>query len=161
MVEYIKQYVFSVCVSALVVTLIQMFLPQKGVSKVMKMAISVFFLSSLISPFLLDFDIDDEIEKYSLVTFEENTNLLEKTDEYIISQFELKIKELILTELKTIEVDPVNLEVKISKKLDESLYIESVKIFLTKNDMLYQTDVFFKVKSITLCEPQIYLSKVD
>ena len=160
--EYIKQYAFSICVSGIVATIMYMLIPSKSISKVLKTAISVFFLSSLLSPFLIDIDIIDEIEKYSVMSFEQDYKELENdTNRYVIEQFELKIKELILSDLKSLGVDPVNVTVSIDEDEIGNLFVSDVKVFLTQSDMRYQSDVFLRVKNITVAEPQIYLSKVD
>lgn len=159
--EYIKQYAFSICASALAATLCHMMLPNSNISKVLKTAISVFFLASLLSPFLIDFDILGEIERYTPITQgSQQEALQEETNEYVIQQFELKIKELILTDLKEISIDPVNITVTIKENAD-SLFVENVEIFLKPNDARYKTDIAIRTKNITQCQPQIYLTEVE
>lgn len=160
--EYVKQYAFSICVSALAATLCHMILPNSNISKVLKTAISVFFLSSLLSPFLADFDILYEIERYTpIIPSSQQQIIEEQTNEYVIQQFELKIKELILRDLKNIGIDPVNITVSIRENDDDSLSVENVEIFLSQNDSRYKTDVAIKTKNITQCQPQIYLTEVE
>ncbi len=155
--DYIKQYTFSICASGLFATLCYMILPNSNISKVVKTAISVFFLSALLSPWLLDFDILGEIERYTPINIiSEYKEIEEKTDEYIIKQFELKIKELILNDLKSINVDPVNLIVSIDEN-EEGLFVDNVKVYIQESNIRYKTDVAIKIKTITQCQPEIYM----
>lgn len=160
--EQIKQFAFSICSSAVVATLCYMILPNSNLSKVMKTAISIFFLSSLLSPWILDFDILDEIERYTPIDMNSQyREIEEETDKYIIEQFELEIKEIILSDLKTINVDPVNINISISKNVDETLYVDNVEVYLTKKDTRYKADVVLKIKNITQCQPQIYVTEAE
>lgn len=158
--EYIKQYALSICVAALVATLVHMLLPNSNISKVLKTAIGVFFLSVVISPFIMDFNILDEIERYTPITLDSEQEFVDKTEEYVIKQFEIKVKELVLNDLGDIGVDPVQLKIYIKKEIDNTVVVESVEVILRQEDTRYKADVALKIKKITQCEPEIFLTEV-
>lgn len=158
--EYVKQYALSICVAALVATLVHMLLPNSNISKVLKTAIGVFFLSAVISPFLMDFNILDEIERYTPITLDLGQEFVDETEEYVVKQFENKIKELILNDLNDIGIDPVQLKIDIYKENDGTVVVESVEVVLRQEDARYKTDVALKIKNITQCQPEIFLTEV-
>lgn len=158
--EYVKQYALSICVAALVATLVHMLLPNSNISKVLKTAIGVFFLSAVISPFLMDFNILDEIERYTPITLDLGQEFVDETEEYVVKQFENKIKELILNDLNDIGIDPVQLKIDIYKENDGTVVVESVEVVLRHEDARYKTDVALKIKNITQCQPEIFLTEV-
>lgn len=158
--EYVKQYALSICVAALVATLVHMLLPNSNISKVLKTAIGVFFLSAVISPFLMDFNILDEIERYTPITLDLGQEFVDETEEYVVKQFENKIKELILNDLNGIGIDPVQLKIDIYKENDGTVVVESVEVVLRQEDARYKTDVALKIKNITQCQPEIFLTEV-
>jgi hypothetical protein len=154
--EHIKQYAFSLCVCALISTLILMLIPKSNLSKVVKITLSVFFLSSFLSPFLWNIDLKSEIERYSPISFEEEYNKQYlKTNEYLINEVQLEVERIVLSELSNIGVQAIDVDIKIKNTNYQEFYIESVEIYLNKEDIKYQTDVYLKAKEVTGINPQI------
>jgi hypothetical protein len=154
--EHIKQYAFSLCVCALISTLILMLIPKSNLSKVVKITLSVFFLSSFLSPFLWNIDLKSEIERYSPISFEEEYNKQYlKTNEYLINEVQLEVERMVLSELSNIGVQAIDVEIKIKNTNYQEFAIESVEIYLNKADIKYQTDVYLKAKEVTGINPQI------
>lgn len=158
--ESLKQYVFSLCVAGVISTAFYMLLPEKNSSKIMKTALGVFFLCALVSPFLFEIDLSREIEKYSVMTFEdEYEQVRSEANEYLIEQFEIKVKELILKEIEKTGADPINVLIEISENEVGELVVKRTQIFLKKEDVKFQTDVSINVKNITDITPEIYFTQ--
>ncbi len=156
----LKQYVFSLCVAGVISTAFYMLLPEKSGSKIMKTALGVFFLCALISPFLFEIDLSREIEKYSVMTFEEEyEDVKSEADKYLIEQFEIKVKELVLKEIEKTGVDPINVLIEISENEIGELVVERTQVFLKREDVKFQTDVSINVKNITDITPEIYFTQ--
>ena len=158
--ETLKQYVFSLCVAGVVSTAFYMLLPEKSGSKIMKTALGVFFLCALISPFLFEIDLSREIEKYSVMIFEEEyEDVKSEADKYLIEQFEIKVKELVLREIEKAGADPINVLIEISENEIGELVVKRAQVFLKREDVKFQTDVSIKVKNITEITPEIYFTQ--
>ena len=53
MMQTLRQWCFSVCATAVCCGIVQILIPRSGLERILKMTVSVFFLTSLITPLLL------------------------------------------------------------------------------------------------------------
>ena len=82
MINFLSSWVKNLCLALIVVSILEMLLPNNKTKKYVKMVMGLYILFSIIAPFVensseLKFDIEDLYEKYST----ETSTISESTDQ--------------------------------------------------------------------------------
>lgn len=125
MVSFLSSWVKNLCLALIVVSILEMLLPNNKTKKYVKMVMGLYILFSIIAPFVensseLKFDIEDLYEKYST----ETSTISESTDQ---TSMDNRLNELYKEKL----------EKDIAQKLDEEGYIVeecNVKAHISNDD---------------------------
>lgn len=135
--EGIKNWVTVLMVSAVVGEMILLIAPPGNISKVLKIAVSVFFLGCFLTPFAT---LGNEgLEKFSFdyqSKVNSNTSALDETmQQQILDQFQKNIVQIISVNLDDLDVSAQKIEVAINMQEDTSIQMECINIWL---DSSYQ-----------------------
>lgn len=125
MINFLSSWVKNLCLALIVVSILEMLLPNNKTKKYVKMVMGLYILFSIIAPFVensseLKFDIEDLYEKYST----ETSTISESTDQ---TSMDNRLNELYKEKL----------EKDIVQKLDEKGYIVeecNVKAHISNDD---------------------------
>lgn len=125
MINFLSSWVKNLCLALIVVSILEMLLPNNKTKKYVKMVMGLYILFSIIAPFVensseLKFDIEDLYEKYST----ETSTISENTDQ---TSMDNRLNELYKEKL----------EKDIVQKLDEEGYIVeecNVKAHISNDD---------------------------
>lgn len=125
MINFLSSWVKNLCLALIVVSILEMLLPNNKTKKYVKMVMGLYILFSIIAPFVensseLKFDIEDLYEKYST----ETSTISESTDQ---TSMDNRLNELYKEKL----------EKDIVQKLDEEGYIVeecNVKAHISNDD---------------------------
>lgn len=125
MINFLSSWVKNLCLALIVVSILEMLLPNNKTKKYVKMVMGLYILFSIIAPFVensseLKFDIEDLYEKYST----ETSTISESTDQ---TSMDDRLNELYKEKL----------EKDIVQKLDEEGYIVeecNVKAHISNDD---------------------------
>ena len=125
MINFLSSWVKNLCLALIVVSILEMLLPNNKTKKYVKMVMGLYILFSIIAPFVensseLKFDIEDLYEKY----LTETSTISENTDQ---ASMDNRLNELYKEKL----------EKDITQKLDEEGYIVeecNVKAHISNDD---------------------------
>ena len=125
MINFLSSWVKNLCLALIVVSILEMLLPNNKTKKYVKMVMGLYILFSIIAPFVensseLKFDIEDLYEKYST----ETSTISENTDQ---TSMDNRLNELYKEKL----------EKDIVQKLDEEGYIVeecNIKAHISNDD---------------------------
>ena len=126
MIEFISSWAKSLGLAIVIVSILEMLLPNNKNKKYIRMVMGIYILFNIVSPFISNkdiFNIDDlEIEKYAM---EQETSSQLTTEEVDQTSMNKRIEELYIEEL----------EKDITQKLEEQGYkVESCKVKATISD---------------------------
>ena len=138
MMEGIKNWIIALMVAAIVGEILLMIAPQGNVSKILKVAVSVFFLGCFLTPFAalgsggmeqLSFDYQSGVNS--------NTSALDETmQQQTLVQFEKNIVQIAVVNLKDLDIPPQKIEAEVNMQEDNSIQIDCINIWL---DSSYQS----------------------
>lgn len=154
--ELIKNYALSLCMTLIAAGIFSMLIPGKSMEKVLKFAISLFFLSCLALPVLkgdVTFSFsDDDLPKWDTGYQEE---LEQKSDESFLKLCETNIAhELrLLLELKEVQSEKIEIDIHIDE--DRNITINKCDIYLAKNQDISVGDLSFYLQKETGIKPNI------
>lgn len=130
--ETIKAIGFSICITIVVTSIFSMLLPNTKLDKVIKFAISLFFLTGIISPFFssdLKFHVDIED-----VISNQNTTKLDQTFEtQFISAAQTNLESSIQRMLKKDGINVIKVEVLINKMNEDNISISKLMVYIDKD----------------------------
>lgn len=142
--ESIKLIGVSICITTVVTAIFSMLVPNTKFDKILKFAISLFFLAGLISPFFnskLNFHIDIEDIAYSDTNKTMEQNIKTEFLDLAVKNLEQSAYKL----LKNNQIDAKEVEIDINITQSESIEIESIKVlFEDKTDIKNTTDLVFR-----------------
>ena len=126
MIEFISSWAKSLGLAIVIVSILEMLLPNNKNKKYIRMVMGIYILFNIVSPFISNkdiFNIDDlDIEKYAM---EQETSSQLTTEEVDQTSMNKRIEELYIEEL----------EKDITQKLEEQGYkVESCKVKATISD---------------------------
>lgn len=131
--EGIRLIGISICITTVVTSLFSMLTPDSKLDKVLKFAISLFFLTSIISPFVnnkLDFHID-----ISDVTQNNNTmKLSQSVEKQFLSISKKNIENTLERILAKQSISVKKIEVLININEDNSISINKLMVYIDKKD---------------------------
>ncbi len=132
MMEGIKNWIIVLMVSAVVGEILLMVAPQGNVTKILKVAVSVFFLGCFLAPFAalgngdlekISFDYHNEVNSNSAV-------LDETMQQQTLEEFERNIVQIAAVNLRDLEISPQKIETEINMQEDHSIQIDCIHIWL-------------------------------
>lgn len=128
----IKSWIITLMAAAIAGEILLMIAPQGNVSKILKIAVSVFFLGCFLTPFAtlgsgglkdISFDYQGEVG--------ENTSALDQTmQEQTLKEFERNIVQIVTVNLRDIEIPAEKIEVEVNMLEDDSIQIDCIEICL-------------------------------
>ena len=132
--EAIKTIGMSICITLVVTSIFSMLVPDTKLDKVIKFAISLFFLTSLISPFFTS-DIKFRIDVDNLMPEKTVTSLDEATQTQFLSLATKNIESAVLRILKNDGINVQKVEVLVNKTEDSNISITKLMVYID-NDTL-------------------------
>ena len=154
--EAIKSWAFSISIAAVVSTITQMLVPKGNLEKVVKISLSVFMLSIIFSPFLLDVDFKMQSEDSFKIEIEDYTQTLElEMSEMIESQLSRQIEELIVAQLSGIDVHKAEVDVLIKAENANTAEVIAVEVKLDEEYKIKDTDIRYQIKNIVDCQTTV------
>lgn len=120
----------SICITTVITSIFTMLLPNGHLDNVIKFAITLFFLTSIITPFIdTDFNLD-----FNSLAKELSTQTSQTLEQEISNTFIDIAKSRIEEELKTLliqnNVDAKKVSIDINISNDDCIYIEKVKVYI-------------------------------
>lgn len=154
MIEQIREWAFAVCAAAAIGGLINIIMPEGGLSKTLKSVISVFFLCTVISAFTkIDFDIADfkinENKIYESKEFEEINSV---SEEYLEGELYKSVTEILEAE----EIYAKDILIKINISENGSIDINKFAIAFEQLEDPFKLEE--KIYNKTGIKPNIILS---
>lgn len=151
--ETLKSWAFSIAVAAVVATIAQMLIPKGNLEKMVKITLSAFMLSVMLSPILVKVDFaikpDDSFE----TKMDNYTKELEnQMSEMIETQLSQQIETLISSQLGEIGVSPTHLAVSVVADGANSAEIVEVEVRLKKDYKIKDADIRYRIKNIADCQ---------
>lgn len=157
--EPIKNWAFSLCITAVTATIVQMLAPKGNMEKVIRMTTRIFVLSVLVAPVFMNFDFKNYVDTtVELKTANYANQFSLAADEMLKKELSVQIGEMIKTELEKAEVFPNNVSVSMVS-VDGNLEIEHVRVILNSENKIKETDVRYHVGTIADCSVIIEYSE--
>lgn len=146
--ESIRFIGISICITTVITSIFTMLLPNGKLDNVIKFAITLFFLTSILSPFLnTDLQLDIKTFTNEIITPTNKSMEVEITQAFI-DIAKLHIEEDINSILHSNNINPKKIEIGINILDDTSIYIEKVKIFIDFID----DDTTYKIYDVITTE---------
>lgn len=152
--ENLKLIGTSLCITALLTSLFSMLIPKLKLKSTVSMAVSLFFLASLVSPFLsgnLKLSLPT-VFSYRSETPPPVSNAVSKQ---FLSLAESKLEANLTKVLQEMKINPKEIQVEINIDEDNSISINKLKIVLEKGDAERKDVVISKIKSETGVAPEV------
>lgn len=157
--EGIKLIGISICITAVVTSIFSMLVPNGKIDKTLNFAISIFFLTSLVSPFFnskLNFHVDltasDQEYAAKNIESEMNKQFLSIAERQLESSLEKSLKE------KNIFADKIDLSININA--DNSISINKVNVWLEKESENIM-EIYELIEEATGIAPQILIQRTE
>ena len=158
--EAIKSWAFSISTAVVVSTIMQMLVPKGNLEKVVKISLSVFMLSIIFSPFLIDVDFKIQSEDSFKSEIGDYTQALElEMSEMIESQLSRQIEELIVAQLSGIGVHKAEVDVLIKAENTNTAEVIAVEVKLDEEYKIKDPDIRYQIKNIVDCQTTVVYTK--
>lgn len=139
--EFLKQWAVSVCSCGIVATLFSALAPKGKMEKLLKIVISVFILTSLVTPFLSltksDFELITD-HKTGSITIEE---LQEKTNELTAKAMDKQLEDNIAQTLEASGYGGCAVTVHSLLREDGSYAIESINVQIPEKNSAHSSEI--------------------
>ena len=158
--EAIKSWAFSISTAVVVSTIMQMLVPKGNLEKVVKISLSVFMLSIIFSPFLIDVEFKIQSEDSFKSEIGDYTQALElEMSEMIESQLSRQIEELIVVQLSGIGVHKSEVDVLIKAENTNTAEVIAVEVKLDEEYKIKDPDIRYQIKNIVDCQTTVVYTK--
>lgn len=127
--ESLKYIGMSICITTVITSIFTMLLPNGKLDNVIKFAITLFFLTSIISPFL-NTDLKLDFKTFSEEIISTNASLEVDISDAFIDIAKLHIEENINKLLTENNINNKKISIDINILDDTSIYIEKVKVYI-------------------------------
>ena len=134
MMDMIRQWALSICVTVVAATIFSMLIPNGSMEKVVRFAVSLFFLVSLLSPFIggrIDWNIDFNTEAMEQ---QDTVPLQESIDRQMTTIVENRLEASVTQLLAGIDVEPEKIEIQVNVGEDNSICISRLVLRLGQKD---------------------------
>lgn len=122
----------SICITLIVTSIFSTLIPETKLDKVLKFAISLFFLTSIISPFFtekISFNVDFED-----IVLEQNALQMEQAvEQQFFSLAQKNIASTVERYLKNEEISVRKVEVFVNKTSDNNISISKLMVYIDEN----------------------------
>ncbi len=135
--EAIKTIGMSICITLVVTSIFSMLVPDTKLDKVLKFSISLFFLTSLISPFFSS-NINFKIDVDDLIPEQTQTRLEEATQNQFLTLAKKNIENSLVRILKNDNIKVEKVEVLVNKTKDSNISITKLMVYID-NETLNST----------------------
>jgi len=129
--ETIKAIGMSICVTLVVTSIFSMLMPDTKLDKVIKFSISLFFLTSLISPFITS-DIKINVDIDDIVLESKSTNLSQASQTQFFSLAEKNIQSALIRYLQNEDINVRKIEVCINKIDNNNISISKLMVYINR-----------------------------
>ncbi len=132
MMEEIKNWIIVLMVAAIVGEILLMLAPQGNVSKILKIAVSVFFLGCFLAPFaaLGDGDLEKISFDYQSGVNSNAAELDETMQQQTLEEFKNNIEQIASVNLKDLEISAQKIEAEVNMQEENSIQIDCISIWL-------------------------------
>ncbi|WMJ23025.1 stage III sporulation protein AF [Paludicola sp. MB14-C6] len=127
--EGIRTIGMSMCITLVVTSIFSMLIPDSKLDKVLKFAISLFFLTSIISPFFTS-KIDFGVDFNNMVMEQTNTKMDKAVEEQFFSLAQKNIASTLERYLKNEEISVRKIEVFVNKTADNNISISKLMVYI-------------------------------
>lgn len=149
--ESLKFIGISICITTVITSIFTMLLPDGKLDNVIKFAITLFFLTSIVTPFI-DSDLNLDFKSLTQeISLETNKTLEKELSNTFIQIAKSYIEEDINDNLIKNNIPIKKVSISINILSDSSIYIEKVKIYITSKE----EDNTEKINEIVLNEINI------
>ncbi|MEG0571352.1 MAG: stage III sporulation protein AF [Oscillospiraceae bacterium] len=136
--EALKSIGMSLCITAVATSIFSMLIPNSNLEKVIKFAVSLFFITGIVSPFIngnlkVDFNFDDITPPSSQTQFSQGVN----TQFLTIAQNNLQISITKILEKESIKTKKITVKINISEQ--KSISINKITVFV---DEKYKNEAY-------------------
>lgn len=135
----IKTYIFSICLAAIIASVVQMLLPSGSSSKVMKTLIAIFFLCVIIAPFSGTLKLENDLFVMNKPASFEMKTLSDAMYKQIEEAAAIKIKENINNSIMACNINNAKISIFMDTTASGRITISKVEIYLNKADMSRKT----------------------
>lgn len=149
----IQSWALSVCVSMVGAAVFSLLIPNSNLKKVISFTVSLFFLSSLLAPFAMQFREIDISEMTGLVS-NEQTALTKQAEEQVIEQTEESIKKQLyyIFEKNGYKVEDISINIDRTTLEQRSF---DIVIFVQKSQASQEKEIMEAVRMYTGVTPQM------
>lgn len=151
--EAIRSIAVSVCITMAVTGILSILIPSKSMEKTIKLAVGLFFLSSIVLPFTngqLSFDFDLEIPDEQVIHEDLEVSIQQNMQALTEQRLEQAATELLGQE----KIIPEKVEVNINIAEDNSITITKVKMMLSPQDRKREAGITPLIKEKFGIEPE-------
>lgn len=154
--EGIRFIGLSICITTVVTSIFSMLAPDSKLDKVLKFAISLFFLTSIISPFVNN-KLDFRIELSDITQRVQTRELSQNVQSQFLSIAKGNLENTIENTLLRENISPKKVEVLINISEDNSISINKLMVYIEKNDEQKKQTIEKLVKDSVGYAPQIII----
>lgn len=130
--ETIKAIGFSICITIVVTSIFSMLLPNTKLDKVIKFAISLFFLTGIISPFFSS-DLKFHVDIEDVISNQNITKLDQTFETQFISAAQTNLESSIQRMLKKDGANVIKVEILINKMGEDNISISKLMVYIDKD----------------------------
>lgn len=127
--EAIRTIGISLCITVVATTLFSMLLPDGKMDKVVKFAISLFFLTGIISPFFSS-ELNFRIEVADIIPEQNRTQLVDTMDEQMISLAKVNLENSLERMLTLDGYSVRKIQVEINKSQTNNISISKLMVYI-------------------------------
>lgn len=154
----VKSVITMICLTLIITGIFSILIPKSSMEKIMKFAISLFFLTGIVIPILRgDFDFSFDIGEIKAVEYQQT--LKQNTKNTITILSEKKIEYQIKSILKANDINYIKVDINIHINDDDSIDISKFIVMLSKDNKTdLKTVEQLIVKEVGI-KPQIVLEE--
>lgn len=152
--ESLKLIGTSLCITVLITSIFSMLIPKLKLKSAINTAVSLFFLISLVSPFL---SADFSFSVPAVFDYQEKAPIAvsEKISEQFLSLAEANLEQSIKSSLKKSGIIPKEIEIKINIAENDCISINKLNVILDKGESKKLEEVISKITEETGVCPKI------
>ncbi len=157
MMDWLRQWALTLCITAVAGAMAQMLLPKGNVQKVCRIALSVFFLCCMVSPFASGLGKPSgTAQRQSEAAVSRSTKELEQdTQQAVLDQLEQRVEQSLMEGLNAQGIIPVQIQVTMNTERTDQIYISKLTVILPQSQQASAPKVREYVKGQAMLEPQI------
>lgn len=160
MMNWIREWAFSICITLIAISLFSMLMPKGSMEKTVKFTISLFFLSCLIGPFIFNPPSFSLFTNFSNKNIKDSLNyeIVKTVHNQVLVSIENIIRRNITQFLKKNNINNINIkkiEININISDDNSILINRIDIFLDSSYKMMDNQIRNIIKKEVEIEPSI------